>query len=237
MVNNKVATFIAKGGPYVISTAPSTTSLSVLNNFIQGVSSASVTIGPSKDNSERETRTTDVQSVWDSIDIKKFIPGMFRSALDLFREALSCYQNGAYMAACIMCRTATESILYIAVNSIYDPKKNEVSFMPPVNNNTTGNSFLSIRYEDLIKKAKKYLDADAQKWLNKTPDPKDPDIGLIRHSGDLVAHYSEKVLKELTSTCQIELWKDAKSTLDILIKTALVIRTVNDKYKSVNGIP
>jgi hypothetical protein len=34
-------------------------------------------------------------------------------ALDLFREALSCYQNGAYMATVLMCRSVTEIIVYL----------------------------------------------------------------------------------------------------------------------------
>lgn len=238
MLNKNGPTFITRGGPYVISTAPSSTAISVLNIFNQVASSANISIGPSDCDSNRDDRTGKVDSVWKAIDISKFIPGQFRSVLDLFREALSCYQNGAYMASCILCRIVTESLLYIAVNSKYDPQKNELVLNPP-KNKKTGKPVLQMRYEELLNGARKYLDPNVENWLKKDMDQNNPETGLIRHSGDVVAHYAEKMLNEsiaLTSTRPVKFWKDETSTLEILKKTASVIQTVNDKYKSVNGI-
>jgi hypothetical protein len=35
-------------------------------------------------------------------------------SLDLFREAMNCYQNGAYLATCAICRASCESLVYLA---------------------------------------------------------------------------------------------------------------------------
>ena len=231
-------TFKSKGAPCVISSAPSTTSIIVVNTYSQNAS-GSVSIGPSGCDSGRDSRTKEVECLWNSINITKFIPSQFRSALDLLREALSCYQNGAYMAACIMCRTATESLLYIAVNSKYDSISGEITLTPPINQKS-GKPLLQVKYDKLLKDAARYLDYNAKKWLSKDLDPNDPETGIIRHSGDFVAHYSEKILVELSSiasTIPKELWKNESSTLEILKKTVLVLQTANDGYKSLNNIP
>jgi hypothetical protein len=34
--------------------------------------------------------------------------GISVKSIDLFREAISCYQNWAFLASCIMCRTALD---------------------------------------------------------------------------------------------------------------------------------
>ena len=239
MVSDKETTFITKGGPYVFSSAPSTTSVSVMNTFNKNGEHTNILIGPSEYNEEREKRTDDVNSVWKKLSIDKFIPGQFRSVLDLFREALSCYQNGAYMASCIMCRTVTESLLYIAINSEYYIDTNKVVFMPSQKMDN-GSHSRRMSYDDILEKAGKYLDDCAKRWLKKDLNPAHKETGLIRHSGDIVAHYSEKIDKEVSSlnaNQSIEFWKDRASALDILNKTALAIQMVNDNYKSVNGIP
>lgn len=240
MVNNDVPTYEANGAPYVISSAPSTTSVSVMNTFNKNGKHNHIPIGPSECGDERNERTDSVKLVWNGLSIDKFIPGQFRSVLDLFREALSCYQNGANMASCIMCRTVTESLLYIAINSEYDKETNKVVFKPPQNRSDKRKSLKGMRYKDILKKAEKYLDDCAKRWLEEDLSSTCRESGLIRHSGDIVAHYSEKIDREvssLTANQSIEFWKDADSTLEILKKTAIVIQMVNDRYKSVNRIP
>jgi hypothetical protein len=239
MVNNEVIKFVVNDGPYVISSAPSTTSVNVLNTFNPKGGGQKVSIGPSECGDERDGRTSDVNSAWGSLDISKFIPDQFRSVLDLFREALSCYQNGAYMASCIMCRTATESLLFIAINSEYDHDKKEIKFTRP-QNKEKGGPKRHMTYDEILREASKYLNDNEKKWLEPELDSNDKEKGLIRHSGDIVAHYSEKISKEIISlraSQLIEFWKDKDSTLEILKKTALVIKMVNDRYKSVNINP
>ena len=41
-----------------------------------------------------------------------------------------------------------------------------------------------------------YLDDNVYKWLSENLDGNDKYVGLIRHSADLVAHYSEKLTKD-----------------------------------------
>ncbi|WMT45419.1 MAG: hypothetical protein RE469_04295 [Cuniculiplasma divulgatum] len=238
MVSNEAIKFVVNDGPYVISSAPSTTSVNVLNTFNKKGGLQQISIGPSECGNERDGRASDVNSVWKSLDISKFIPGQFRSVLDLFREALSCYQNGAYMASCIMCRTATESLLFIAINSEYDHDKREIKFMRPQNKEKGGQKGY-MKYDEILREANKYLNDNEKKWLEPKLDSNGKETGLIRHSGDIVAHYSEKISEEISSLSAsqlIEFWKDKDSTLEILKKTALVIKMVNDRYKSVNMI-
>ena len=96
-----------------------------------------------------------------------------------------------------------------------------------------------MKYDEILREANKYLNDNEKKWLEPKLDSNGKETGLIRHSGDIVAHYSEKISEEISSLSAsqlIEFWKDKDSTLEILKKTALVIKMVNDRYKSVNMI-
>lgn len=76
-------------------------------------------IGPSKCDNKRDIREKHYDKVW-----KKLVSNnaysktysIFSSSIDLYREALSCYQNGAYMGTAVMCRSATEAALYYSVS-------------------------------------------------------------------------------------------------------------------------
>lgn len=78
-------------------------------------------VGPTKCGPKRDSRQAELDKIWDMIK-PMLQPPNFKIAtymitglsLDLFREAMNCYQNGAYLATCAMCRTCCESLVYLA---------------------------------------------------------------------------------------------------------------------------
>src|SRR5437867_795798 len=76
-------------------------------------------VGPAACDSKRDRRTEIQLKVWQELSRNShmaFAHPIIGSAVDLFRESLSCYQNGAFMASTLMCRTVTETALYLAVS-------------------------------------------------------------------------------------------------------------------------
>lgn len=80
-----------------------------------------VWIGPTKCDEERLSRQNDLDNVWGIVkpmlegdNFKPSVYGIVSLSLDLLREALNCYQNGAYLAVCSMCRACVEALLYLA---------------------------------------------------------------------------------------------------------------------------
>lgn len=78
-------------------------------------------IGPTECDNERLSRGKDGDGVWTilkpMLEGENFIPSVYGIAsvsIDLVRESLNCYQNGAYLAACSMCRASMEALLYKA---------------------------------------------------------------------------------------------------------------------------
>jgi hypothetical protein len=91
---------------------------------------SSVWVGPTSFDNERMNRQEDIDGVWDIV--KPLLQGEhFRIstysivgvALDLLREALNCYQNGAYLATCSMCRVCSECFLYLSTTRKPKSKK------------------------------------------------------------------------------------------------------------------
>ncbi len=80
-------------------------------------------IGLTEDDTERKARTKKINDLVESTrkDIEEAITKydpvciVTLTPLDFMREAYSCYQNGAFMAATAMCRAATELVVYLAV--------------------------------------------------------------------------------------------------------------------------
>ena len=75
-------------------------------------------IGVTQADKWRNLRTKDTEElVKEVIDISAYDKMALISlpSLDLLREAYSCYQNGAYMGAAIMCRAVTEAVVYFSL--------------------------------------------------------------------------------------------------------------------------
>lgn len=75
-----------------------------------------VWIGPSECDEHRTAREKDLENIWNDLASARGFTETYpllAPAIDLFREALSCYQNGAYMATAIMCRASSETAVYL----------------------------------------------------------------------------------------------------------------------------
>ena len=81
-----------------------------------------------------------------------------------------------------------------------------------------------------------------KKWLDKDLNPKDPNYGILRHFGDLIAHYSEKQQAYLNkkenkdSTAKEPGWIRQEQAHRILKETIGFITSVNTNYKKNNQI-
>ena len=89
----------------------------------EDLGSAHVWIGPTKCDKERESRERYIEEIWNMLRFSGAFDNVrvyayLSHAFDQFREAPSCYQNGTYLAACAMCRTAIESLLYLATTRL-----------------------------------------------------------------------------------------------------------------------
>ena len=207
---------------------------------------ATINIGPLKnegDGQEKAIRGSKAKSIIGKLKIEDFPRGIFQHAINLFREALSCYENGDYMASTIMCRVSTESMLYLCVREIEKSEDGE-NFDLKIDNMKRDNKgkIKNSRYMENLEKAKKmgYLDDNVYKWLSENLDENDKDFGLIRYSGDLVAHYSEKLVKDLNlltkSIVPVNLWVDSESARDIIEKTCITLKSINKNYRKNNDL-
>ena len=183
-----------------------------------------VIVGPSECDVDRKTREKEICEVWNELTNKEsFVKAhfIFGLALDLFREALSCYQNGAYMATVLMCRSVTEIIVYlIASRNIKESLKNgigeiEVNF-----------EMYSAQYGEFLKEAKKRL--PAVKNIEE-------DINCIREKGNFVAHYGQRLDKEFdekdvkSDFRKVDLWITKEDALEVLKKTVLVFTKISSE--------
>lgn len=204
------------------------------------------TVGPKKNSEQSEEkihRTEEVKSFIQQLGIEDFPQGRFKHAIDLYREALSCYENGDFMASTIMCRISMESMIFLC-NANFQKSQDGMNYQLDLDSTKRNNSgdLKNSLYSENIKVARDegYLNEDVCKWLSADLDPNDKEVGIIRHSGDFVAHYSEKLVKDLDlqqrSAVPVNLWIDQKRAHDILSKTCIALKSTNNNYKSINGI-
>lgn len=229
-----------------ISTATTTNATTTIWDPTNFSASATINIGPLKNEDggqEKAIRGKEAKSIVNKLKIEDFPLGRFKHAIDLFREALSCYENGDYMASTIMCRTSIESMLFLCIVEIEksaDGKNFELKL-----DNMKRDKYGAIKnynYSDNLWKAESrgYLDGNVRKWLSTTLDKNDKDVGLIRYSGDFVAHYSEKLIKDLKlrkkSIVPVNLWVDSESARDIIEKTCITLKSINKNYRKNNDL-
>lgn len=198
-----------------------------------------IDIGPSECNQSRCKRSKETECLWSKINVKEFVNGLFRPSLLFVREALSCYQNGAFLGATIMCRSAVESLLFTAVYSNFNAGCCEIKFDPPKN-------YAIFKKVINCAVSKGYLNEDHHKWLLERLNPSDPEVGIVRYNGDLVAHYTEKIIKNnhrgnsgqsnKQDQCQENIWINEKISYKILEKSIEILTYVNQEYKKANKI-
>ena len=105
----------------IATTATTTNDTTTILDPTNPSASATINIGPQKNEGNRQEkakRGKEAKSIIDKLKIEGSPLGRFKHAIDLFREALSCYVNGDYMASTIMCRVSTESMLFLCVVEI-----------------------------------------------------------------------------------------------------------------------
>ena len=180
-----------------------------------------VFIGPSECDRERESRERDIDLLWKTL---VSTPGfsspktqlVLSSAIDLFREALNCYQNGAYMATCAMCRASVEAAIYLALTRIM---KNEYEAEVKLD-------YVRARWDCIWHLAfeKLNLPTELQKEIDK-----------IRERGNFALHYGQRLDKKtsnLKTPKPITLWINREKALETLRKTVRILRIVIGKLHS-----
>lgn len=184
----------------------------------------STQIGPTDCDQGRVVRSEEALKSWDSlmagignVTDTKLLLGQ---PLDFFREALSCYQNGAFMATALMCRSATELAVYylafrskekfagriVRVGHLSDEQLDEVDQMS---------------WGDILQLAKDmgYLPSDLQARIDR-----------IRDTANFAAHFGPKFDKQLTKIIKSEPnlplknWVSKNDALDVLRETVSVLQ-------------
>ena len=172
-----------------------------------------ITIGKCRDNKEKEQRNKEVKKLWECLVNKDHYSAVDLVLYDsyiLLREALNCFNNCAYMATAILCRSVIESSIYklaIAESIQWDEAKQKIwqfSYSPcNMYMQDYGNALEAVRtkYPELLQKSTK--------------------IDRIRSNGNFVAHYSSyidsKIHKEVTKP--IKLWMTAQLAYELLVDT------------------
>jgi len=145
----------------------------------------------------------EIYKIWNELISKENFEVMyflFGPAIDLFKEALLCYQNGAYMAAVIMCRSVTEVLIYlVATGDIKEISKNGVG---EVEMNI---ELCDAQFDELLEKAKEKLPVIRKLECK---------INKIREKGNFVAHYGQRLDKQFLKKMKKAQSKEAKKQIE-----------------------
>lgn len=195
-------------------------------------------IGPTKCDEARAVRENKLINAWRVLASCKGYSDMYLitgSDINLFREALSCYQNGAFMATIIMCGVALESLLYDLVSAIKGEA--EISLEGFIYQVRYDEAVYKLSFGRLMKEAKDagLVDGKLEKEMNE-----------IRHWRNLVAHYRSRLRRELSkqfkkqfhtdssrSSIQLPIWASGKEAYDVLEKTAEIMCILINKAYSI----
>jgi 5-methylcytosine-specific restriction endonuclease McrA len=146
---------------------------------------ARILIGPKPYNNNEKCR--EIDNLWEKIENSKTLGStylIFSLSYDLFREALACYQNNAYLATSIMCRDSLESAIYI------------MAIAKDIKCCDMGNLFIcSYTYEE----CREYISRDYGSMLSMTEKKYKIDESIknnlkeIRSDGNFAAHLAQKI--------------------------------------------
>lgn len=194
-----------------------------------------VWIGPTECDDERISRAADLDKVWEIVkpmlqgsNFKLSTYGIMSLPLDLLREALNCYQNGAYLATCAISRACVEASLYLA------------STQKPTNDRDT----IQVR-EDLIRKKREiFLKSALEDKLLSYADVQT--VRNIWEAGDFAVHIHQKLDKNHRQWLQdsgdrksvndsLKGWSNRKEALETITHTATIVSkflcTLNERLK------
>jgi hypothetical protein len=180
----------------------------------------SVWVGLTKCDADRKRRTKKAEQIWVEVASSPNLGSahsILGGAIDLFREGLSCFQNGAFMASNLICRSVTETAIYLAIS--------RKSPCPPP-------STIDIDF--------KHIGADWGKIRHKAKDMKVlteydlRDLVEIRKRGNFVAHYGQifdqRILTPVDPRIgELRLWGNEEEAEDSLRKAAAILNKVIEK--------
>ncbi|RLE37162.1 hypothetical protein DRJ17_07155 [Candidatus Woesearchaeota archaeon] len=200
-----------------------------------GTESEVIWIGPSKCDELRAAREERLKNAWHILVSCRRFTDMYLiigSDIDLFREALSCYQNGAFMAAILMCGVVLESLLYDLTSAIKG--KVMCDRQGRIWSVELDNTVYNLKFGRVIEEAKKI------KLINGKLEAK---INDVRNLRNIVAHYAQRLRKELSKTLdrskELELlvarkgWASDREAYNALEKTAKITRILIEKAHSI----
>ena len=175
-------------------------------------------IGPSNCDEKRSARERDIENVWDTLTSTKGYRETYlllAPAVDLFREALCCYQNGAYMATAIMCRACVETAIYLL-------STREIKWcddLKMVQEAKVDLSLIQVEWKRILREAKTagYVDDEIELELKR-----------IREAGNFAAHYGQRFDKEIKNM-QAEKpmgWITRENALQMLTETVNTLRAL-----------
>jgi len=193
-------------------------------------------IGPTKCDEKRILREEELTRVWKIVKEMLEEPNFINSTyyvvslpLNLLREAQNCYQNGAYLATCSMCRSSIEALLYFVAS-----RKPVDSFKADIDLNYVN------------KKRNEFLNKVLEKGLLNTDDEKI--IKEIWKVGDFAMHIHQIIEREqiklATQVFQeskinddsLKGWSSRSEALKILNETAGLISKVMKKMNISLGL-
>ncbi len=192
-------------------------------------------VGPSRCDASRIAREERLINAWRILiscrgysDIY-FIIGL---DVDLFRESLSCYQNGAYMASILMCGVFLESLIYDLVSAI----KGKVEC-------DRKGRILSIKRDLDIYNLQFGLVIEETKRIGLMDKELENEINNIRNQRNFAAHYAQRLRKELSKTLEyskglkpattIKSWVSSEEAFKVLEQTAKIANQLIKKAYSI----
>ncbi len=178
-------------------------------------------IGPTRCDEYRKARQVKVTELWSGLELQKLDTErttLFMPSIDLLRESISCFQNGAYLATAVMCGAAIETAVYIAVIRKVVKKP--------------GNGLK----EGVFRISFDYIQSDWGRIIQSAKDKKIVDtkiedrINFVRNKRNFSSRLAQKTDFALSTICKItsavELWITENSAFGSLEAAASILKTI-----------
>ena len=184
----------------------------------------SVPMGVTPCDDRRVEREADLKSIQKALNEKLLEEThiLFGDVYDLLKEAMSCYQNGAYLATAMVCRTAVESAIYIAISRELHITK--LDFLQAEQ--------VSIDYQHRDAKRRAMLEfARKKKLLDRKSESQ---AWRVFELGDFGAHFGQRLDKEIFGketkhTKPDRFWVTRREALRALKDTACLLQSFMSK--------